>query len=241
MSTPELVPAQDVKNRVLDLSRKRFAPQAAATPGLPGVRVSVQYGLFLGGDGGKTLHFGARGFLQGPPGPRVVMLEADSTLDVPAPECAPEACAQAMLASVVEPGMGLLLDRLEALCRMETEGLPAVQAALAAQDAWVRGKAAQAVGEQGLDRLKDALRPLVEEQDPEVAAAAIAALGRLKAVDAIGLLVRRSQRAGEVITQAVAVALGDMDSPAADRYLKEWAASHPLESVRSLAAELLSD
>jgi len=233
-----------VKTKVVELARKHFPPQQAEAPGggppltqgikVPGVRLYVQYALVEGTTGPRQYHFGALGFVKGPPGIRSTTLEADVTLDGPPPNA-----HSSLLDQVAAPGMDTLLSRLGILCRMETEGKTAVVAGLDSPDPWVRTKAAQAVGEQGLSELRPRLEKLVAESDLEVVLAAVAALGRLRATASIPLLVRRAERADERITAAVAVALSDMNDPTANRYLKEWARAHPLDSIRELATELL--
>jgi len=115
-----------------------------------------------------------------------------------------------------------------------------VKELLRSPDAWVRAKAAVAAGERGLSDLSGELAKLVEEPDVSVAMPAIAAIGRLRAGEHVTLLVRRAQATDENVVRTVAVALSDIGTPEALRYLRDWAENHPLTEIRELASDLLS-
>ena len=258
-----LLPAAVAKQALADFAGEYLAGRLGT--GDADMKLFVQYALRRSEVGEPTLFFGAKGFLKGPPPPSVggppslpgepppslvgtspleTVLEADAQQDMVAPdECAADltepACRSLVLEKLVLPAFEQLVRRLSLLCRMEGSCSSALSAMLKSPDPWVRAHAARAAGEQGFSDLTDELITLLDDEDLQVVLPAVGALGRLGAAQGVPALVRRAERADEGVVRAVAVALADIDSPEARKFLLNWVESHPLTSIRKLATELL--
>jgi len=256
----DLLPAADVEAVLARLAGEYLAGRLGT--GEADMKLFVQYALRPSEEGEPTLYFGAKGFLKGPridsppsppgePPPSLVgtapletMLEADAHQDMAVPEaCAAAlekpACRAVVLEKIATPALEQLVRRLSLLCRMEGSCSSALAAMLKSPDPWVRTHAARAAGEQGLADLADDLALLLDDEEVQVVLPAIGALGRLGAAQTVPALVGRAERADESVIRAVAVALADINSPEARKFLLNWAESHPLTSIRELARELL--
>lgn len=206
----------------------------------------VQYAIRRGDEEPDRFFFGAKGFLKGPGTPLPVVLEADGQKDGPVPEACKEAlnsplCAGQIADTMAQPAFELLVRRLSRVCALHGADEKTVSSLFGDSDPWVRGQAGMQAGEAGLASLVPALEKLASDEAPEAALPAIGALGRLKAQDSVHVLVNRARQADEVITHAVAVALAEIGSDEARRYLETWAVSHPIASIKTLAGELLSE
>ena len=190
------------------------------------------------------LYHGVRGFLK----TREVMppstWEAQIAGEGPLPEeclsgLADEQCVSGQLQQYVQPDIELVVRRLRWLCRLDVEPPEFVRAALLESEDWIRIAAARAVGERKLITLRLDLEELLTVAGPSVFPPAIGALGRLGDEGSIPALMKVSRGSDEHIIKAVAVALSDIGTPLARRYLAEWRDNHHLNSIRDLARELL--
>lgn len=226
-----------------DRVNRHFPPDSGGTGPLT---LYVQYAVRKGDADPDTFYFGAKGFLKGPGNPLPVVLEADGRKDGPVPDAcrldmAGPMCAGQIADRLAEPAIELLVRRLSCVCKLHAGDEKQVRALFTDSDPWVRGQAAMRAGEGAYTALVEDLERLVSDENADAAAPAIGALGRLKSERSLPVLIKRAHRADEIVTRAVAVALGDINTPESRRYLETWAASHPIESIRALASELLAE
>lgn len=217
--------------------------QQAGTP----MTLNLEYAVQLGE--GDRLHLGVLSFLKGPPRTPPAIFEAGATRDFELPKGCPSLnagppsheCLSALESKILVPALEETLKKLVVLCRMENCDPEELAGFLDSQDPWTRARAAVAVGDCGNVALAPALVKLVREDNVSVAVPAIGALGRLRLGKYVKLLVDRAGAADEKIIRAVAVALADIGTWEARKYLREWGKYHPLREIRDLATELLSE
>jgi len=125
-------------------------------------------------------------------------------------------------------------------CRLSTvpaEALPGLRADLVEVDdlvAWSR-----ACGDRDMATCGEGLVGLLADPRERVAAAAALALGMAGVESAIPAMVERTTRADPLVVRAVVLALGELGTEEARRYLRLWSEGHPDPEVKGLAAEMM--
>jgi hypothetical protein len=191
-----------------------------------------------------VLYHGVRGFLKTQNVKPPTAWEAQTAGEGPLPDiCLSDVeerdCVKVQLEHYIQPDIEVVVQRLYWLCKLEIEPPEFVQAALLKPDDWFQIAAARAIGERRLVTLRPDLEELLTTASPEVVPPTIGALGRIGDEASIPALMKVSRGANEQILWAVAVALGDINTPLARRYLAEWRDHHHLTDIRDLAKELL--
>jgi hypothetical protein len=236
-------PGQETVERELGALLESHFP-IGSSPTTHSLSLVVQYAGRRSSSPQGTFFFGASGLLKEMGSVRPLVLRTEVQQDWPLPEeCAtmpaPDSCAGMLAAGAVRPALDSLLGKLAFDCQVHTGGIEVLRTALQAPDQWRKREAVRMVGERGMTELAPQVLELLDTADEPLCLAVIGALGRLKAEAAVPALVQASGKASEVVVHAVAVALRDIQTPTALRYLEEWARYHPVTSVRSLAEELL--
>jgi hypothetical protein len=191
-------------------------------------------------------HFGVRGFLkdlnQVPPPVLESAAAGEQSLSADCGEgWSGSSCRQTLWQGVLAEPLTKVMGELTFLCEVRRMNGAALTEALAQADAWQEAELARTAGELGDKTVAPALRKLLDSSDSRVQLRAIAALGRLQDEGAIPQLVRLTRGAEEKTIHAVMVALADIESAEARRYLETWAEHHPLLSMRELARGLLGE
>jgi len=125
-------------------------------------------------------------------------------------------------------------------CRLDTvraDSLPALLGDLAAVDdlvAWAR-----VCGDRRVAACEDGLMGLLLDERGRVAAAAALALGQARVEKAIPDIVGRTARAEPLVVRAAVLALGELGTEEARRYLRLWSDGHPDPEIRVLAGEMM--
>ncbi len=217
----------------------------AVGAGESGLDLRVEYLVYRRQSEDDAVFFGARALLKHVSPSIELTWEANATADAPTPAaCAaalsgPE-CRAFVLANLLPRVMDRLTDRAFVACSLESLPSQQVGKLLASTDPWERAQAAKAAGER---KLSDLVSPLAQRLDDEeylVMMSAIGALGRLQSDQAIDPLVKKAQRASPDVVLAIAVALLDLGSPTARKYVQDWSTSHPLTEVKERCTQLLA-
>ena len=125
-------------------------------------------------------------------------------------------------------------------CRLGTvpsEALPRLDEGLSVPEdlvAWAR-----ACGDRKVEACGPGLSQLLVDERARVAAAAALALGQAGIVSAVPAMVERTIRAEPLVVRAVVLALGELGTEEARRYLRLWSDGHPDPEVKELAAEMM--
>ena len=98
---------------------------------------------------------------------------------------------------------------------------------------------ARACGDRDITACSEGLVGLLGDERSRVAAAAIVALGQVGAVDVVPAIVKRTARADPLVVRAAVLALGELGTDEARRYLTLWSSGHPAPDVRDMAREML--
>ncbi len=98
---------------------------------------------------------------------------------------------------------------------------------------------ARACGDRDISACGDGLKGFIEDERSRVAAAAIVALGQIGAADVVPAIVKRTARAAPLVIRAAVIALGELGTDEARRYLTLWSSGHPDPDVRDMAREML--
>jgi hypothetical protein len=243
LSEPPIFSAELVRGQLPKLLAQHFP---VADGDRPGMELFLEYAARFE-DGGTGIFFGAKAFLEGRNVVPALILEAGATRDLTGETpCTAsrnsEECLAYLEQEALLPALDEMLGELAFLCRLEQSDVPRLAVLLAGEgEPWQLGAAARMAGERGDDSLVDSLLPLLTHADTQVSIPAIAALGRLGASKHVSAIVKASRAGEEGLVRAVAVALKDMGTPEARRYLEEWARHHQMAAIRELAAELLRD
>ena len=240
LSEPPFFPAELVRGKLPVLLGRHFPAVAGDRPGM---ELFLEYAARFE-DNGPGIFFGAKAFLECKEVVPALVLEAGASRDFagekPCSNRAGEECRAFLVREALLPAMDEMLGELSFLCRLEKSDVARLAALLASEgEPWKLGAAARMAGERGDGFLVDYLLPLINHADTQVSIPAIAALGRLGASQHVSAVVKASRAGEEGLVRAVAVALKDMGTPEARRYLEEWARHHQMAGIRELAAELL--
>ena len=133
-----------------------------------------------------------------------------------------------------------LVGALVFRCRLGTappDALPGLASNLKDPEdlvAWAR-----ACGDRDITACGEGLEGLLGDERSRVAAAAIVALGQVDAVDVVPAIVKRTARADPLVVRAAVLALGELGTDEARRYLTLWSSGHPDPDVRDMAREML--
>ncbi len=98
---------------------------------------------------------------------------------------------------------------------------------------------ARACGDRRVETCGDGLLGLLKDERFRVAAAAALALGQAGVEAAIPAIVERTARADPLVVRAAVLALGELGTKEARRYLRLWSEGHPDRSVQELAEEMM--
>ena len=173
-----------------------------------------------------------------PPGEVPLRVEGEAIVDqrlMSDDPAAFEAAARELLARAVRQAVRRLARRLDLL-----EGPDAALiAALGDADAAVASTAAQLAGERGVQDAVPRLVTLLERPDLTLRMRVIGALGLLKDDRAVPGLAKLADGATPELIHAAVLALADIGTPTARRYLSTIASSSVFEHVRELAREAL--
>jgi hypothetical protein len=214
--------------------------------GKPGWTLFLELAVAPAASAPGEFHFGVRGFLkdlnQVPPPVLESTVSGEQVLETACGEgWSGSACRQTLWEGVLADPLAKVVGELTFLCEVRRMDGAALTAALLQADSWQEAELARTAGELGDKTVAPALRKLLDSSDSKVQLRAIAALGRLQDEAAIPLLVRLTRGAEESTVHAVMVALADIESAEARRYLKTWSEHHPLLSMRELAKGLLGE
>jgi len=228
------------------------AASGAAERRFPKVQASslilaIEYVLRFS-QGGETqtafLGVGARLHGAGAQGP--IDLAEEATADLPWPAgcpadpTAPQAgSCRPRLSDALAQALDQVMLRLALRCELLSCTPVATERLLASEVAWERLEAVRSVGECRFEKLAPGLLPLLDAADPQLALAALVALGQTGWPDGVAAIVRRSQAADERMQRAAAQALADIGTAEALRYLNDWARLHPDPMIRELCEELV--
>lgn len=153
-----------------------------------------------------------------------------------AQDLAPDADLNAAAREAFTGLVGALVFR----CRLGTaraDALPGLASNLKGPEdlvAWAR-----ACGDRDISACGDGLVDLLDDERSRVAAAAIVALGQVGAVDMVPAIVGRTARADPLVVRSAVLALGELGTEEARRYLTLWSGGHPDPDVRDMAREML--
>jgi hypothetical protein len=98
---------------------------------------------------------------------------------------------------------------------------------------------ARACGDRDVRECGEGLLVLLADPREQVAAAAALALGMAGVETAIPAMVERTARADPLVVRAVVLALGELGTEEARRYLRLWSDGHPDPEVKALAGEMM--
>lgn len=214
--------------------------------GEPGWTLFLELAVAPAAEAPGEFHFGVRGFLkdlnQIPP----PVLEASAAGErLARSKCGDGGtksdCHIDLWGEILAQPLQKVMGELSFLCTARQLSGAELIEALSHANSWQRGELARVAGELGDKSVAPALRGLLDGDEIAVQLRAIAALGRLQDDEAIPQLVKLTQGAEETVVRAVMVALADIGSAEARRYLETWAEHHPLLTMRELAGELLGE
>lgn len=211
--------------------------------GEPGWTLFLELAVTRSAKDPGELQYGVRGFLkdlnQVPPPVLEALAAGEAGPIVDCDDWSGQACQRGLREKVLVPPLQLVLRELSFLCEVRQMDGETLVAALAQADPWQQVELVRAAGELGDGAVAPAIRALLATDHEKVKLGAIGALGRLRDEAALPQLVRMTQGAPETTVRAVMVALADIGSAEARRYLETWARHHPLSAMRELAGELL--
>ena len=212
--------------------------------GEPGWTLFLELAVAPAAEGVGQFHFGVRGFLKDLNQVPAPVLEASASGEQGSAAVCDDGwtgaeCRESLWRAVLASPLEKVLGELSFLCEVRQMDGAGLVKALERADSWQQAELARGAGELGDTTVIPALRPLLDADEAGVQLRAIAALGRLQDEGSVPRLVRLTQGAPEAVVHAVMVALADIESAEARRYLQTWAEHHPLLSMRELAGELL--
>lgn len=145
-------------------------------------------------------------------------------------------------AEELEPMVQGLSSELEYVCRVAT----APGAALAELRSEAEGNDsllfwARTCGDRRASSCLTGLRELLRSSDSRVRLAAVASLGQLQDEDSVEVMIAGCAGASPEFNRAVLLALDEIGTEKALRYLKDWGLSHPDPQVRGLAGVLVKE
>ena len=203
----------------------READTQNTSPGSP-VRV------FLGG----TAHLGA------PATPVAIVLETASQQDHElSPVCTKDpqskGCREWVSEELMPPLVNDMVHHLSVRCQMEHS--PDLTPFLQSEDPSIRIDACRVAGDRKDPQFEELVLKLTGDSSREVALACVGSLALFATDESVPKLVQASTRAHPDVVRQVAVALADIGTPLALKYLRNWAQGHPTQSIRELAKMLL--
>ncbi|GEM_PF-6203147 len=242
VSSPAVVGGDSVRSVLQPLLEKRFGPFEASPQG---GTVRLEYLVYRREGGEDVLFLGSRAMVRTEWGEVGLAWEVLGSAEAATPEsCAKgleaPGCVRFIEESLMPRAFGVVVQRVDLLCKLEREPADKIALALADEDSWVRLQAVKVAGERGLKQLSGKLVAALQDSDDMVVVAAIAALGRLGDASAVEALVARATKASMPVIIAVTNSLADIGTTQARAYLEEWSRNHPSEEIRERCSALLS-
>ncbi len=246
LSEPAMIEEGPLAGMVLAYADREF-PGSVEKPGVfkLQLQVAVREGEAEDTASGNPLRIflGGTAHLSAPATPVDIVFETASQQDQElSPLCADDPqsnqCKEWVFQELMPPLVDEMVHHLSMRCQMEHS--PDLTPFLQSADTAVRIDACRVAGDRKDPQFEELVLGLAGDESREVALACVGALALFATDKSVARLVRASTRAHLDVVRQVAVALADIGTPLALKYLRNWAQGHPSAAIRELARSLLN-